>query len=56
LRSWGVDRILSGDVITEQNIHTLDVATWFINADPIKAYGTGGRTRPFVGDCWDHLP
>jgi len=55
LRSWGVDRILSGDVITEQNIHTLDVATWFINADPIKAYGTGGKTRPFVGDCWDHF-
>lgn len=55
LRAWGVDRILSGDVITEQNIHALDVATWFINADPIKAYGTGGRARPFVGDCWDHF-
>lgn len=54
LRAWGVDRVLSGDVITEQNIHALDVATWFINADPIKAYGTGGRARPFVGDCWDH--
>ncbi|MGC8829874.1 MAG: Gfo/Idh/MocA family protein [Verrucomicrobiia bacterium] len=55
LRAWGVDRILSGDVITEQNIHALDVATWFINTDPIKAYGTGGKTRPFVGDCWDHF-
>jgi predicted dehydrogenase len=54
LRAWGVDRILSGDVITEQNIHALDVATWFTNAHPIKAYGTGGRARPFVGDCWDH--
>lgn len=55
LRAWGVDRVLSGDVITEQNIHALDVATWFINADPVKAYGTGGRARPFVGDCWDHF-
>ncbi len=54
LRAWGVDRVLSGDVITEQNIHTLDVATWFVNADPVKAYGTGGRARPFVGSCWDH--
>ncbi|MCX6903824.1 MAG: Gfo/Idh/MocA family oxidoreductase [Verrucomicrobia bacterium] len=54
LRAWGIDRLLSGDVITEQNIHALDVAAWFANADPIKAYGTGGRARPFLGDCWDH--
>ncbi len=55
LRTWGIDRVLSGDVITEQNIHALDVATWLVNADPIKAYGTGGRSRPFLGDCWDHF-
>ena len=55
LRGWGVDRTISGDVITEQNIHALDVATWFVNANPIKAYGSGGRARPFVGDCWDHF-
>jgi myo-inositol 2-dehydrogenase / D-chiro-inositol 1-dehydrogenase len=54
LRSWGIDRVLSGDVITEQNIHALDVATWIANANPIKAYGRGGRSRPFLGDCWDH--
>lgn len=54
LRSWGIDRVLSGDVITEQNIHALDVATWIVNAEPIKAYGHGGRARPFLGDCWDH--
>ena len=54
LRAWGIDRTLSGDVITEQNIHALDVATWFVNADPIKACGSGGRARPFLGDCWDH--
>jgi predicted dehydrogenase len=55
LRTWGIDRVLSGDVITEQNIHALDVATWLVNAEPIKAYGTGGRARPFLGDCWDHF-
>jgi len=55
LRSWGIDRVLSGDVITEQNIHALDVATWLVDAAPIKAYGTGGRSRPFLGDCWDHF-
>ncbi len=55
LRAWSIDRALSGDVITEQNIHALDVATWFLDAAPLKAYGTGGRTRPFVGNCWDHF-
>jgi predicted dehydrogenase len=54
LRAWGIDRVLSGDVITEQNIHALDVATWVVDAEPIKAYGKGGRARPFLGDCWDH--
>src|SRR5206468_6185707 len=31
LRAWAVDRVLSGDIITEQNIHALDVASWFLN-------------------------
>ena len=54
LRAWGIDRVLSGDVITEQNIHALDVATWFTDSDPIRAYGTGGLARGF-GTCWDHF-
>ena len=55
LRAWGVDRLLSGDVITEQNIHALDVACWMLDAEPVSACGTGGRKREFVGDCWDHF-
>jgi len=55
LRAWAVDRVLSGDIITEQNIHALDVATWFLDAEPIKAIGMGGRARPFAGTCWDHF-
>jgi myo-inositol 2-dehydrogenase/D-chiro-inositol 1-dehydrogenase len=55
LRAWAIDRKLSGDIITEQNIHSLDVACWMANAQPIKAYGTGGRRRPFLGDCWDYF-
>jgi myo-inositol 2-dehydrogenase / D-chiro-inositol 1-dehydrogenase len=55
LRAWGVDRLLSGDIITEQNIHALDVACWMLAAEPLRAYGTGGRKREFVGDCWDHF-
>lgn len=54
LRCWGVDRVLSGDIITEQNIHALDVVTWFLDAAPLKAVGTGGLARGF-GTCWDHF-
>jgi predicted dehydrogenase len=55
LRAWGVDRTFSGDIITEQNIHALDVACWMLDAAPLRAYGTGGRKREFVGNCWDHF-
>ncbi|MCX6924095.1 MAG: Gfo/Idh/MocA family oxidoreductase [Verrucomicrobia bacterium] len=55
LRAWGVDRVLSGDIITEQNIHALDVTSWMLDAEPVRAYGTGGRKREFLGDCWDHF-
>lgn len=55
LRAWGTDRVLSGDVITEQNIHALDVACWMLDAEPLRAVGTGGRTRDYVGSCWDHF-
>jgi len=54
LRCWAIDRVLSGDVITEQNIHALDVVTWFLDAAPVKAIGTGGLARGF-GTCWDHF-
>jgi len=52
LRAWGLDRVLSGDVITEQNIHALDVASWIVGQPPVKAYGTCGRKgRTDPGDC-----
>ncbi|MCL4179285.1 MAG: Gfo/Idh/MocA family oxidoreductase [Verrucomicrobia bacterium] len=55
LRAWGLDRVLSGDVITEQNIHALDVASWILDAAPVRAYGTGGAARGYAGTCWDHF-
>jgi len=55
LRNWVFDIALSGDIIVEQNIHAIDVATWILDANPVRAYGTGGRTvRTDTGDCWDH--
>ncbi|CAN5133666.1 Gfo/Idh/MocA family oxidoreductase [soil metagenome] len=56
LSNWVFDRALSGDIITEQNIHTLDVMSWAMGVAPVRATGTGGRkVRTDVGDCWDHF-
>lgn len=55
LRAWGVCKVLSGDIITEQNIHTIDVANWIMNCEPISATGScSQKIRPF-GSCSDHF-
>ncbi|MHC4157313.1 MAG: Gfo/Idh/MocA family protein [Planctomycetota bacterium] len=53
LRAWGLDKILSGDIITEQNIHTLDVASWIMNQPPVSAVGLGERKVRSVRTCSD---
>jgi len=53
LRAWGLDKVLSGDIITEQNIHTLDVMNWIMGVPPLWAVGTGGRKIRPVGTCFD---
>jgi len=54
LRNWVFDKALSGDIITEQNIHALDVMSWVHGRPPLHAFGTGARkVRVDVGDCWD---
>lgn len=56
LRSWAADRTLSGDIITEQNIHSIDMASWVLNAEPLRAWGTGGRLRqPVHNGVWDNF-
>lgn len=56
LKNWAFDKILSGDIIVEQNIHVIDMANWYLKSHPLKAFGTGGRkARTDVGDCWDHF-
>ena len=55
LRSWYYVLPLSGDFIVEQSIHSLDVATWIINADPIRARAIGGhKVRP-ANSIYDHF-
>ena len=55
LRNWVFDIGLSGDIIVEQNIHTLDVMNWVMQTPPMQCTGTGGRKgRIDIGDTWDH--
>lgn len=53
LRAWGMSQVLSGDIITEQNIHTLDVMSWIMQTPPLFAVGTGARKVRPLGDCYD---
>lgn len=55
LRQWYYVLEISGDFIVEQSIHALDVATWIVNRDPIRAVGSGGRTLRPEGSIWDHF-
>ena len=56
LRNWVHDKILSGDIIVEQNCHIIDVTNWMLSTHPVKAVGTGGRQgRTDQGDAWSHF-
>jgi myo-inositol 2-dehydrogenase / D-chiro-inositol 1-dehydrogenase len=53
LRNWVYDRVLSGDIVVEQNIHVIDICNWILKAHPVKCAGTGGRSgRPTDGDVF----
>lgn len=53
LRNWVYDRVLSGDIIVEQNIHVIDICNWVLKAHPLKASASGGRAgRPIDGDVY----
>jgi predicted dehydrogenase len=50
------DRVLSGDIIVEQNIHVIDVSNWILQGHPIKATGAGARgSRTDSGDAFSHF-
>ncbi|MCW5555334.1 MAG: Gfo/Idh/MocA family oxidoreductase [Verrucomicrobiae bacterium] len=55
LRQWYYVLPISGDFIVEQSIHSLDVATWVINADPLRARGLGGRKVRPPNSIYDHF-
>lgn len=53
LRNWVNFCWLSGDHITEQFIHEVDVMNWYMNENPVRATGWGGRQRRVSGDQYD---
>jgi predicted dehydrogenase len=56
IRNWFFDRVLSGDILVEQNIHILDWINWVLKSKPEKAVATAGRkVRTDIGDVNDHF-
>jgi myo-inositol 2-dehydrogenase / D-chiro-inositol 1-dehydrogenase len=55
IRNWYYSRILSGDIIVEQNIHIIDVCNWILQAHPVVASASGSHNgRPDNGDVYGH--
>ena len=55
-KNWYYFRCLSGDLITEQNIHNLDACNWVLGGHPRRCVGYGGRKwRKYIGDIFDHF-
>ncbi len=57
-RNWLYFCWLSGDHITEQHVHNLDVINWAMGGPPVRAYGMGGRqtrTDEKYGNVYDHF-
>lgn len=52
---WKLWKATFGDVIVETYCHNIDSMNWFMDAHPLKAAGTGGRTVEKRGDIMDHL-
>lgn len=56
LRNWVWYRVLSGDIIVEQNVHVIDICNWLLDGHPVKAVGAGSRKlRQDAGDCYDNF-
>lgn len=52
--AWGSWKHLSGDLIVENNVHSIDVLNWFLGGKPRSAVGSGGQLLPKRGDVRDH--
>nr|WP_068887340.1 Gfo/Idh/MocA family oxidoreductase [Pedobacter panaciterrae] len=59
MRNWHYHSWLSGDFITEQAVHSLDLMSWAMSGKmPVSATGTGGRqvrVDEIFGNIYDHF-
>lgn len=58
IRNWYYFNWLSGDHITEQAVHRIDLMNWALQNHPVKATGLGGRQArvdPSYGHIFDHF-
>lgn len=59
MRNWFHFNWLSGDVIGQTLVHTLDLAAWVMDEQPpLSAFGAGGRSACFgerFGDLYDNF-
>jgi predicted dehydrogenase len=59
VRNWLYFNWLSGDIIIEQAVHSLDKTAWLLSdTHPLLAFGLGGRqqrTDPKFGNVYDHF-
>lgn len=53
IRNWGNVTWLSGDTILEKFIHEVDVMSWYMGEDPVRAIGYGANHRRDTGDQYD---
>lgn len=54
IKRWYAWKDLSGDLIVENNVHSVDVLNWFLGGHPLSAIGSGGSTVKRSGDTRDH--
>ena len=54
VQQWGEWKDLSGDLIVENNVHSIDVLNWFLGGRPLSAIGSGGSKTRRQGDMRDH--
>ena len=55
LKDWFSWRWLSGDMILEQHIHSIDAFTWLTGLKPVSALSFGSRQRKLTGDRYDNF-
>ncbi len=56
IRTWAGDRVLSGDVVVEQNVHGLDKINRVLKAHPVSAVARASRkVRSDFGDIRDNF-